>query len=119
MKIIAKKSEKLLIDQFIDHLRKDILKKRKKNKRFSFVLTGGKSPIILYRKLSNLKIDWKKIDLFWGDERYVSHKSNNSNFKLALKELIKKINIDKKNIFRLFVIRDGRRRTHGIYFHWG
>ena len=37
--------------------------------------------------------------MFWGDERYVSHQSRNSNFKLALNEFIKKIEIDKKNIF--------------------
>ena len=42
MKIINKKSEKSLIDQFISNLKKDFLRKKKQNKRFSFVLTGGK-----------------------------------------------------------------------------
>ena len=99
MKIINKKSEKSLIDQFIIDLKKDYLRKKKQNKRFSFVLTGGKSPIKLYRKLAKIKIDWNNIDLFWIDERYVSHFSKNSNYKLVINELIKKIKINKKNIF--------------------
>ena len=99
MKIINKKSEKSLIDQFISDLKKDCLRKKKQNKRLSFVLTGGKSPKKLYRKLAQTNIDWKNIDLFWGDERYVSHLSRNSNYRLAFDELIKKIKINKKNIF--------------------
>ncbi len=99
MKIINKKSEKSLIDQFISNLKKDFLRKKKQNKRFSFVLTGGKSPRKLYKKLSKIDIDWNNIDLFWGDERYVSHQSKNSNYRLAFNEFIKKIKLDKKNIF--------------------
>ena len=99
MKIISKKSEKSLIDQFIRDFKKDYLRRKKQNKRLSFVLTGGKSPIKLYRKLAQINIDWNIIDFFWGDERYVSHRSRNSNFKLAFNEFIKKIKIDKKNVF--------------------
>ena len=99
MKIVNKKSEKSLIDQFIRDFNKDYLRKKKQNKRLSFVLTGGKSPIKLYRKLAKIKIDWNNIDLFWIDERYVSHFSKNSNYKLVINELIKKIKINKKNIF--------------------
>ena len=78
MKIINKKSEKSLIDQFICNLKKDFLRKKKQKKRFSFVLTGGESPRKLYKKLSKIDINWNNIDLFWGDERYVSHQSKNS-----------------------------------------
>ena len=99
MKIINKKSEKSLINQFISDLKKDCLRKKKRNERFSFLLTGGKSPIRLYRKLARIDIDWNYVDFFWGDERYVSHLSVNSNYKLAFDEFIKKIEIDKKNIF--------------------
>jgi len=99
MKIINKKSEKSLIDQFIRDFKKDYLRKKKQKKRLSFVLTGGKSPIKLYRKLAQINIDWNIIDLFWGDERYVSNQSRNSNYKLAFDEFINKIEIDKKNIF--------------------
>jgi len=99
MKIINKKREKSLIDEFISNFKKDFLRKKKQNKRFSFVLTGGESPRKLYKKLSKIDIDWNNIDLFWGDERYVSHQSKNSNYRLAFSEFIKKIKLDQKNIF--------------------
>ncbi len=101
MKIINKKSEKSLIDEFIRQFKKDYLRKKKQNKRFSIVLTGGRSPIKLYNKLSKLKIDWNNIDFFWGDERYVSHKSKNSNYKMAFKNLINKIKINQNNIYSI------------------
>ena len=57
-----------------------------------------KSPIKLYKKLAKSKIDWSNVDLFWGDERHVSNKSKNSNYKLAYDTFIKKIKINKKEI---------------------
>jgi len=101
MKIINKKNEKSLIDEFVANFKKDILKKNKAE-RFSFVLTGGKSPIKLYEKLSSENINWDQIDFFWGDERYVSHNSKNSNYKMAFNRFIKKIKISKKNIYPIF-----------------
>ena len=99
MKTIKKSTEKSLINEFILNFERDALKKKSKNKRFSFVLTGGKSPITLYKKLAKSKEDWQNIDLFWGDERYVSNKSKHSNYKLVYKNLLKKIKIKKKQIF--------------------
>ena len=99
MKTITKNTEKSLIDEFIVTLKKEVLKRKKENKRFSLVLTGGESPINLYRKFVENKIDWSNIDLFWGDERFVSQSSKNSNFKLANDTFIKKIKINKKNLF--------------------
>ena len=71
------------------------------NKRVSFVLPGGTSPINLFREFSKLKIDWTIIDFFWTDERLVSNKSKYSNFKLANELFLKKNNIKKKNIFSI------------------
>ncbi len=99
MRIINKKSEKSLIKEFISNFKKDYLRIRKQNKRFSIVLTGGESPRKLYRNLAKVNIDWNYVDLFWGDERYVHQLSKNSNFNLAKNEFIKKIRINKKNIF--------------------
>ena len=99
MKIINKKSEKSLINQFITNLKKDYFRKKKQNKRFSFVLTGGNSPRKLYRELSKININWNDIDFFWGDERYVSHVSKQSNYRLVVNEFLKKINVNKKNIY--------------------
>ena len=101
MKIKKKLNEITLINTFIDQLKKDISISKKKNERFSFVLTGGKSPIKLYKKLAKSKIDWSSVDLFWGDERHVSNRSKNSNYKLAYDTFIKKIKIKKSNLYKI------------------
>jgi len=99
MKYIREKNENSLINDFIKIFNKEILKKKKRKKRLSFVLTGGASPKNLYKRLSQANIDWSNVDLFWGDERFVSANSKNSNYKLAQDLLIKKIKIKKKNCF--------------------
>ena len=76
MKYIREKNENSLINDFIKIFNKEILKKKKRKKRLSFVLTGGASPKNLYKRLSQANIDWSNVDLFWGDERFVSNKSN-------------------------------------------
>ena len=57
-KIIIENNENLLIKKFIGLFKRKI-KDNKKN-RFSFVLTGGESPIRLYQKLSKNKRVAKK-----------------------------------------------------------
>ena len=99
MRIIKKKNEKSLIREFLQIFKREIDKKKKSKSRLSFVLTGGSSPINLYKKLAKSNIDWSNIDLFWGDERFVSNKSKNSNFKMANDLFIKKVKINKRNLF--------------------
>ena len=98
---IQKNSEKLLIDYFVEIFEQSTAKQEKLNKRFSFVLAGGKSPINLYKKLSKLNINWKNIDFFWGDERFTSHKSKFSNFKLVNTYLFKNIEVKQNQIFAI------------------
>ena len=99
MKIIRKIKEKTLIESFKQEFKKIALKNEQNKKRLSFVLTGGPSPIKLYKELSKLNINWKNVDFFWGDERYVSKNSQYSNFLLAKKNLFNFINISNKQIF--------------------
>ena len=99
-KIIIENNENLLIKKFVG-LFKQKIKNNKKN-RFSFVLTGGESPIRLYQKLSkNKNINWKRIDFFIGDERYVKEKSKNSNIKMCRKYLLNKIKITNNQIYKI------------------
>ena len=99
MRFIKKRNENLIIGEFIKILKGEILKKKREKKRLSFVLTGGASPKKLYKKLSRSNINWSNVDFFWGDERFVSKSSKNSNYKLAKDLLLKKININKRNCF--------------------
>ena len=84
-KILRKKTEKQLIREFISLFKICIAKKERLKQRFGLVLPGGSSPVNLYKALSETKINWENIDLFWVDERFVCQGSNNSNFKLVLK----------------------------------
>ena len=99
-RIIIENNENLLIKKFISLLTQKI--KKNKKRRFSFVLTGGDSPIKLYRSLSKIKnINWKKVDFFIGDERYVKENSKNSNIKMCKKYLLSKIKISSNQIYKI------------------
>jgi len=99
-KIIIENNENLLIRKFISFLKQKIRKKKKG--RFSFVLTGGESPIKLYQNLSKVKnINWKKVDFFIGDERYVKENSKNSNIKMCKKYLLNNIKILNSQIYKI------------------
>ena len=99
--IIKKRSENQLIKSFIEQFEKVISGSNYKNKRFSFVLTGGNSPKKLYKKLSVSIKNWKNIDFFWGDERIVSKNSINSNYNLVNKFLFNNNEIKKKQVFSI------------------
>ena len=102
-KIIQKNNENLLIEKFIRLLNTKIQNNGKK--RFSFVLTGGNSPIKLYKKLAKNKyIKWKNVDFFIGDERFVKETSKNSNINMCRKYLLNKIKITNNQIYKISTI---------------
>lgn len=75
-----------------------------KNKLFTLMLSGGRTPLPIYEKLASEykdKINWEKVHIFWGDERYVDQKSEDSNYKWAHDLLISKINIPTNNVHRI------------------
>ena len=99
-KIIKENTQNLLIQKFIRLFNNKI--RNNKKKRFSFVLTGGESPIRLYKFLAkNKKIPWNKVDFFIGDERYVNETSKNSNINMCKKYLLNKIKISNKQIYKI------------------
>ena len=99
-KIILENNENLLIKKLIRLFKAKV--KKRGSKRFSFVLTGGESPINLYKNLSkDKKIPWKKIDFFISDERFVDKNSKNSNIKMCKKYLLDKIKISKNQIYEI------------------
>ena len=74
-----------------------------KKGKFIVALSGGNTPRHLYGLLAShaysLNIDWKKVYIFFSDERYVPANDKESNFKMAWDNLLKEIPIPSKNVF--------------------
>ena len=68
--------------------------------RFTVALSGGRSPMEFYCKLSNMKdFDlWKRTHVFLGDERFVPHDDPKSNFKMIKENLLDFVSIPPENI---------------------
>ena len=99
-RIIIENNENLLVKNFVTLFKQKIRKKKKG--RFSFVLTGGNSPIKLYQKLSKSKnINWERIDFFIGDERHVKENSKDSNIRMCKRYLLSKIKISSNQIYKI------------------
>lgn len=72
------------------------------NGRFSVALSGGSSPKKLYELLASAykdKIDWDKVNFFFGDERYVPQNDPDSNYLMAKKALFDLLAISETQIF--------------------
>lgn len=72
--------------------------------RFSLALSGGSTPKFIFKYLAKNfkdKINWEKINLFWGDERCVPPDHADSNYKMAFESLISEVGFPYENIFRI------------------
>ena len=60
--------------------------------RFSLSLSGGTTPKRIYELLGTgdlgVSLDWRKLYLFWGDERFVPMDHHDSNFRTAREAFI-------------------------------
>lgn len=69
---------------------------------FTLALSGGSTPKLLYTLLATepfkSNIDWKKVIIVFGDERFVPQTSDESNYKMAMAALLSKVPVPKKNI---------------------
>ena len=87
-----------LADLFVEKATNAIKTKGK----FTVALTGGSSPAELHRLLApdayKNKINWNKVFVFWGDERWVPLNDEKSNAGAAIKDFLNHIPIPKENI---------------------
>lgn len=88
------------VDQFLE-----LAKEETASGLFSVALSGGSTPKAIYKALSHdprkNEIDWKKVLIFFSDERAVSPISSDSNYHMAMESGIGSLPIPKKNIFRM------------------
>jgi 6-phosphogluconolactonase len=67
--------------------------------RAMIVLTGGGTGIGILSKLADSdRIDWSKVHLFWGDDRYVPEDDDERNYKQAREALLDRIDIPAANV---------------------
>ncbi|WP_342648178.1 6-phosphogluconolactonase [Mucilaginibacter sp. CSA2-8R] len=76
------------------------------NGKFVVALTGGSSPEQLYTLLAQPeyqnKIDWTKVFVFWGDERWVPLDDEQSNGKMADRTLLSKVPVPENQVFYMW-----------------
>jgi 6-phosphogluconolactonase len=83
-----------------------IVKKAKqaleKKTRFTLALSGGSTPLALYRLLgAAADMPWPRTHLFWGDERMVPPEHEDSNYGVALAALGSPPQLASENIHRI------------------
>ena len=64
-------------------------------------LSGGSTPADLYSCLASeyaTKIDWQKIQVYFGDERYVPHDHADSNYQMAWQTMLSKVAIPREQV---------------------
>ncbi len=64
----------------------------------SIVLTGGGTGTALLTRLGSYPVGWARVQLFWGDDRYVPHDDDERNEKQAREALLDHIDIPSANI---------------------
>lgn len=100
------------IDELAEELAKHILllitETLQHQPLFTIALSGGSTPKSLYKLLAQQpfasQIDWEKIIVFWGDERFVPFDSEENNAKMAYDELLSHVPIPAENVNRIDTI---------------
>jgi len=74
--------------------------------RFTIALSGGETPKKLYETLASTpyreKINWSKLHIFWGDERFVPFTDESSNAKMAYDNLLNKVKVPSEQVHKIW-----------------
>ena len=65
------------------------------------VLTGGSTPRRAYELAAELEPDWSRVELWWGDERCVPPDDERSNYGLARKALLDRLEREPAAVHRM------------------
>lgn len=73
--------------------------------RVALNLSGGSTPRSVYELLGGedlgARIDWRKVCIFWGDERFVPPDHEASNFRMAWEAMLRHVPIPAEQVFRV------------------
>ncbi|HEV3331573.1 MAG TPA: 6-phosphogluconolactonase [Bryobacteraceae bacterium] len=67
----------------------------------TLAVSGGHTPKLMFQSLARLAVDWRRVHLFWVDERCVLPDDAASNYRLAKENLIAPAHIPEANIHRV------------------
>ena len=71
--------------------------------RFTIALSGGSTPIALHELLAQPpyrdRIDWQRVHVFWGDERYVPFSDEKNNARMGFETLLNHVDVPREQIF--------------------
>ncbi len=93
-----------LAEKFAYEMTRMITESVKNSATFTVALSGGSTPELLFTVLGGNyaeSVDWKYVHFFWGDERCVPPGNPESNFGMAQKEFLGRIDIPSINIHRI------------------
>lgn len=71
---------------------------REKEGLFRVALAGGSTPKQLYKMMAERDLPWERLELWWGDERFVDHDHKDSNYRMVKEALLDKVNIPEEQI---------------------
>lgn len=81
-------NSQLLIEDLANHIVKELKKAIEKKGHASIAVSGGKTPIPLFKLLSQQDLDWHKVFITLVDDRWVADTDDASNEKLVLTYLL-------------------------------
>jgi len=65
------------------------------------VLTGGKTPELVYKEAAKRAPDWSNADVWWGDERCVPPDDEKSNYGMARRTLLDRLERAPRGVHRI------------------
>ncbi|RJQ46562.1 MAG: 6-phosphogluconolactonase [Nitrospiraceae bacterium] len=84
--------------------------------QFTSVLSGGKTPVIVYQNLSGEKdMSWEKTHIFMADERFVPYKSEENNYHMINRMLLRHVLIPAKNVHPVLTTESTPRASAARY----
>ena len=128
MKLHIFKNKEILSEELAQWIADVISTSLKDQEFFSLVLSGGETPKLLFKKLASEefkdKINWKRVNIFWGDERVVPFTDERNNAGTAYQLLIYKLDIPASQVHIIrtdiepnFAVDEYRKLLHSHFDH--
>ena len=85
--------------------------------RFTIALTGGSSPRKTYELLASApeQMDWAKVFVFLGDDRFVPYSSKDSNYEMCRELLLKHVPIPPEQVFPIHTDTATKEEAAALY----